>query len=273
MSTHPPSQPPTSSKGGLPRPFIALCVAIGALIAAYCVLTLVSLAMASTEHRTRTFPIAAHQLHVDTGAADVRIVGERRSDVRVDMEIHRGMFRNGFQPRVEMNQRGHELQLDSHCSLMAHVGVGDCGASYTVRVPRGTTVAVKADSGDVRVENLDRDVTVDSSSGDVHVDDTTGALRVTASSGDVHVAGYRGSELAVDAHSGDVHVDSLRAPDRLRVETGSGDVHVAVPDVPYDVRVDTGAGDRHVTVRENTEAPRKIQASTSSGDVTIEPAN
>jgi len=114
---------------------VALCIAIGALVGAYCVLVLVSLATASTEHRTRTFAVAARQLQIETGSADVLVVGEPRRDVRVDMEIHRGMFRNGFQPRVELSQSGRQLQLHSHCSLMAHVGVGDCGASFTAYVP------------------------------------------------------------------------------------------------------------------------------------------
>jgi hypothetical protein len=255
MSAHAPSdssQSPRPAKG-LPRTFVALCVVIGALIGAYCVLMLVSLAMASTEHRSRTFATTSRQLQIETGSADVRVVGERRRDVRVDMEIHRGMFRNGFQPHVALRSDGHALQLDSHCSLMAHVGVGDCGASFTVYVPRATTVAVTADSGDV------------------HVDDATSALRVKASSGDVHVAGYRGRTLAVQTGSGDVHVSASRAPQRLRVDAGSGDVDVAVPDAVYSVLVDTGSGDRNVTVRQNPTAPRTIQVTTSSGDVDVAP--
>ena len=252
MSVHAPSDSPKPAKG-LPRTFVALCVVIGALIGAYCVLMLVSLAMASTEHRSRTFAVTARQVQIETGAADVRVVGERRRDVRVDMEIHRGMFRNGFQPHVALRQAGHQLQLDSHCSLMAHVGIGDCCASFTVYVPRDTTMAVRAGSGDV------------------HVEGTSSTLRVTASSGDVHVAGYRGGALVVETNSGDVHVSALRAPRRMRVDADSGDVHMAVPDAVYSVLVDTGSGDRNVTVRQNPAAPRTIQANTSSGDVSIAP--
>jgi hypothetical protein len=270
MSVHAPNESPKPAKG-LPRTFIALCVVIGALIGAYCVLILVSLAMASTEHRTRTFGVAARQLQIETGSADVRIVGERRRDVRVDMEIQRGMFRNGFQPRVASRQQGHELQLHSHCSLMAHVGVGDCGASFTVYVPRGTTVAVSAASGDVHVQDVERDVTVIASSGDVHVEDVAGTLRMTASSGDVHVAGYRGTKLVAKTNSGDVDVSTQRAPRRLRADAGSGDVDVAVPNAVYSVLVDTGSGDRNVTVRQDAAARRTIQANTSSGDVSIAP--
>jgi hypothetical protein len=270
MSVHAPSEPPKPAKG-LPRAFVALCIAIGAVIGAYCVLTLVSLAMASTEHRTRTFATAVRHLQIETGSADVRVVGERRGDVRVDMEIHRGMFRNGFQPRVAMRQHGQRLQLDSHCSLMAHVGVGDCGASFTVYVPRGTAVGVSAASGDVYVQGVEHDVSVAASSGDVHVVDVAGTLRTTASSGDVHVAGYRGTQLVVQTDSGDVDVSAQRAPRRLRVDAGSGDVDLAVPNAVYSLLVDTGSGDRSVTVRQDPAAPRTIQANTSSGDVSIAP--
>lgn len=250
MSVRTPSQPPRPAKG-LPRTFIALCIVVAAPIGAYCVLILVSLATASTEHRTRTYALAARQLRIESGSADVRVVGERRRGVRVDAEIQRGMFRNGFQPRVAMRQQGLELQVESHCSLMAHVGVGNCGASFTVYVPRGTSL------------------TVNTASGDVHVEDVAGALRVTASSEDIHVSGYRGTELVAKTTGGDVEVSTQRAPRRLRVEAGSDDVDVAVPDAVYRVLVDAGSGDRNVTVRQSATAPRTIQVSTASGDVSV----
>jgi DUF4097 and DUF4098 domain-containing protein YvlB len=270
MSVHAPSDPSKPAKG-LPRSFVALCVVIGVLVGVYCVLILVSLAMASTEQQTRTFAVAARQLRIETGSADVRIIGERRRDVRVDTEIHRGMFRNDFEPRVELRQGGRRLQLDSDCSLMAHVGVGGCGASFTVYVPRGTTLAVNAGSGDVHLLGAASDVTVVASSGDVHTEDVAGALRVEASSGDVHVAGNRGGTLVVRTGSGDVHVHAVRAPRRLRVDAGSGDVHAAVPDVVYGVRVDTGSGDRNVTVRQDPAAERTLRVLTSSGDASVAP--
>jgi Putative adhesin len=62
-----------------------------------------------------------------------------------------------------------------------------------------------------------------------------------------------------------------RASRHLRVDTDSGDVDVTVPDVVYSVLADTGSGDRDVTVRQDPAAPRTIQASASSGDVTVAP--
>jgi hypothetical protein len=253
---------------GLPRPFVALCVLIGVLVGAYAVLTLLSIATASTEHRTRVFR-AVDQLRIDAGPGDVTIVGERRDDVRVELAIQRGMWRGAWQPQVDVRPGGRFLKLESHCSLWAHIGVSDCGASFTVRVPRGTRVSVAGSSGSVWVARLAGPVAVESRSGDVHADDASGPLTLDASSGDIAVEGYRGTRLSIHAGSGDVEIRALRVPRRLRAEASSGDVDVVVPDVPYRVAVDTGSGDEDVQVRHDPSSPRRIDASTSSGDVSI----
>jgi hypothetical protein len=255
---------------GLPRTFIAICVALGVLVGAYTVVTLLSLTTASTEHRVRTFA-AVPELRIDAGEGDVTVVGERRRDMRVEMEIQRGMWRGAWQPHVRTQHGGRRLELESHCSVWAHIGVGDCGASYTVHVPRGTRLVVDASSGDVRVAGTARPVTIDASSGDVHVDGVSARVRVTASSGDVHVADYRGVDASVQASSGDIHVRALRTPRRLRAIANSGDIDLAVPDKRYRVTVQTDSGDQSVQVRQDPDASRVIEARASSGDVSIVP--
>lgn len=263
-----PPDPQQPKRRGLPRAFVALCIALGVLVGAYTVVTLLSLTTASTEHRVRTFA-AVEELRIATGDGDVTVVGERRRDVRVEMEIQRGMWRGAWQPHVRVQRGGRGLQLESHCSVWAHIGVGDCGASYTVHVPRGTRLVVDASSGDVHVVGIGRPVTVDASSGDVHVEDVAGRLRLAASSGDVYVEGYRGTDASVQADSGDVDLRALRAPQRLRADADSGDIDLAVPDRPYRVTVQTDSGDQDVQVRQDPDARRVIEARASSGDVAI----
>ncbi len=268
MST---TAPPTPRKPrGLPRSFVALCIALGVLVGAYTVLMLLSLTTASTEHRVRTFA-AVEGLRIGAGGGDVTVIGERRRDMRIEMEIQRGMWRGAWQPHVGVQQGGRRLQLESHCSVWAHIGVGDCGASYTVHVPRGTRLVVDASSGDVRVAGVERPVTVAASSGDVHVEDLAAPLHLSVSSGDIHVEGYRGTDASVEASSGDIDVRALRAPHRLRAVASSGDVDLAVPDKPYRVTVQTDSGDQSVQVRRDPRASRVIDARASSGDVSIAP--
>ncbi len=263
MST---TAPPKRS--GLPRAVVAVCVLIGVFVGAYAVLMLLSVATASTEHRTRTFTAAA-TLRVDTGSGDVSIVAERRRIIRVEMEIHRGMWRGAWQPEVELQAAGRGLRLGSECSLWANIGVNECGADFTIYVPRGTRVAVDASSGDVRVQDLAAPATIDSSSGDVHAERLRASLRVSAASGDVHVEGFRGAPVEARASSGDVDLVASRAPRRLVADASSGDISIEVPDVPWRVRVETDSGDENVQVRQDPGARRSIDANADSGDVSI----
>lgn len=264
MST---AAPPPRTRG-LPRAFVALCVLLGVVVGLYAIVTLLSIATASTEHRTRTFDAVDH-LHVEAGSGDVLVVGEARGDISVEMEIQRGMWRGAWQPQVDLQSDGRRLRLGSDCSLWAHIGVSDCGASFTIRVPRATEVAVDVSSGDVTVRSLAAPVAITASSGDVRAEDVRARLRAEASSGDVDVAGFRGDHVDARASSGDVKVSATRPPRSVRAAASSGNVTIVVPDVAYRVAVDTGSGDRNVLVRQDPDARRSIEAKASSGDVTV----
>lgn len=268
MPAAPPQPSAPTPLRGLPRAFVAVCVAVGVFAGAYAILTLLSVATASTEHVQRSFR-AVGEVHVTVGSGDVEVIGEARDDVLVDAAIQRGMWRGAWQPETELRRDGVRLDATSGCSLWAHIGVSDCGASFTVRVPRGTRVVIEAKSGDVRVMRIDGIVTVGVSSGDVHADDAGGPLAIETSSGDVSVEGYLGRRLSVETSSGDVALRTVSAPRRVRARASSGDVDVRVPDVPYRVSVQTGSGDEDVQVRRDADAPRSIEATTGSGDVTI----
>lgn len=263
-----PASPPARRRG-LPRPFVALCIAVAAVVALYTVLSLTSLLTASTEHRTRTFE-AVERLRVETGSGDVEVVGEARSDVRVEMEIQRGMFRGAWKPDVDMRADGRSLQLASRCSVWEHIGVTDCGASFTIRVPRGTAVELDASSGDVVVADVDGAVQASASSGDVRARDLGGSAELSASSGEVEVDGYRGRRISARTSSGDVDVRAVAAPRRLVASASSGDVAVLVPDRAYRVEADADSGDVDVQVRQDPDSPRTIEARASSGDVSVQ---
>lgn len=237
----------------LPRFVVGVFVVIGLLMALLLLaagfLAITAVTTDSVERRARTFP-AVEQLRVRPGSGDVTIRGERREDVRVDMRIHHNMWRNDWQPGVEM--RGDLLWLDNECAVWTVVAPGQCGASFTIRVPRATAVAlVGGGSSDVRVERL------------------AGALDVATGSGDVEVDGYRGAVVTVTAGSGDVELESLRTPRRVWAQAGSGDVAITVPHAAYRVDVHTGSGDEDVQVADDPRSDRSIDVRTGSGDVEL----
>lgn len=255
------SSPP---RRGLPRAFVAFAVAAGLVAAAWAALSLASLASRSTERTTTTY-VAAGLLRIDTGSGDVTIVAEDRTDVRVVTEVRHGIWR----PHVTQGLRDGRLELTGDCDFWAEIGIDSCRTSFEVRVPLATRIVVDASSGDLAVSGARADVSLHASSGDIHARDVSGLLELDSSSGDVEVDGYRGMRLDAHTSSGDVEVRSLRAPRRLVADTSSGDVRVVVPDGTYRVAASTDSGDEDIQVGNDPYARNVIEATTSSGDVTV----
>jgi hypothetical protein len=247
------STPPPTGRDPL-RVVVGACVAIGLLLAiplvAVAFVTLTAITSDSVERRARTFP-PVERLRIDPGGGDVTVVGERRADVRVEMRIHRNAWRDDWQPTVKL-MPDRVLRLGSDCSVWMFAGTGECGASFTVRVPSATAVAV-----------------LGGGSSDVRLDALSGPLDVSTGSGDIEVDGYRGAVVSAAAGSGDIELWAVRAPRRLRAQAGSGDVTVVVPDVPYRVAVDTGSGDEDIQVIDDPSAEPTITVRTGSGDVEV----
>jgi hypothetical protein len=243
----------TTHNRGVLRLAVGASVAIGLLLAllllAVAFVTLTAIATDSVERRSRTFP-PVERLRIEPGSGDVTVVGERRDDVRVEMRIHRNAWRDDHLPTVEL--RRDLLRLDGDCSLWLFAGSGECGTSFTVRVPSSTAVQV-----------------LDGGAGDVRLNALSGPLAIATGSGDVEIDGHRGAVVTATAGSGDVELRMLRAPRSVRLQTGSGDVGVVVPDVPYRIAVDTGSGDEDVQAIDDPRAERAIAVRTGSGDVEI----
>lgn len=243
----------TPPHGGLLRFAVGVAVVVGALIAVLLVggalVTVLATTSDEVERSGRSFP-ATERLRIDTGSGDVTVIGERRADVRVEARVHHNMFHGDGRATVAL--RDGTLRLDGDCSLWTFLGARECGTSFTVRVPRGTAVAV-----------------LGGGSSDVRLDALSGPLDVQLGSGDVDVDAYRGTAVRATTGSGDVELRTLRPPRRLLARTGSGDVEIVVPDVPYSVGVDTGSGDEDVQVTDDPTADRSIEVRTGSGDVSV----
>jgi DUF4097 and DUF4098 domain-containing protein YvlB len=113
---------------------------------------------------------------------------------------------------------------------------------------------VDTGSGDVRVSDVEGDVSLDTGSGTVTVDGVSGRdVRIDTGSGGVTAARVRADDVNIDTGSGDVRLDLLSDLESLYVDTGSGDVTIDVPaDLGAQVDIETGSGEidlQDVTVR------------------------
>ncbi len=195
---------------------------------------------------TQVLPADA-SIEIESDHGDVRVVGSDRADVLLTAKERRSIFGT---PHVSIRFADGRLRLHTSCSGAQLFG-NECTASYVVEVPRAMAVRVVASSADVHAENVRGPLAVHLSSGDVHVDAPSPDIVATASSGDIHV---RASDAT-----------------RVRAQATSGDVHVSVPDRSYAVQARAIGGDQHVDVDDDPDSPRRLVASTTSGDVHVEP--
>ncbi len=93
------------------------------------------------------------------------------------------------------------------------------GAEVALVVPRGTTLLLRTQSGDVSVVGTGADVEAETFSGDVRVEEAA-RVRVETVSGDVTVRGVR-EGARVEVTSGDVRVDDLEGDLEVRATSGS----------------------------------------------------
>jgi hypothetical protein len=141
--------------------------------------------------------------------------------------------RRGGEVALEV-PRGTTLLLRTQSGDVSVVGTGaDVEAetfSGTVRVEAAARVRVETVSGDVTVRGVREGARVEVTSGDVRVDDLEGDLEVRATSGSVLLRGVASRRVAVQVVSGDVEWTGALADDgRYEFGAHSGGVRLALP--------------------------------------------
>ncbi len=186
------------------------------------------------------------------GPASVTVEGRGR-DAEAEFERRRFSAEYG----------GGRLHVRTNPERRRGFGNVRAGFTVTVRVPASVSAAVNVASGDVRLGDLEGEVTVNASSGDVQAGDLVGGpVRVHTASGDVELRAVRADELAVATSSGDVEARRVEAA--VSAQTGSGDVVIGFNDF-RGLRATTGSGDVEVTLPRGTGAEVAI----NSGDIDI----
>jgi hypothetical protein len=104
-------------------------------------------------------------------------------------------------------------------SVLVNAAGRRTGAEVALVVPRGTTLLLRTQSGDVSVVGTGADVEAETFSGDVRVEEAA-RVRVETVSGDVTVRGVR-EGARVEVTSGDVRVDDLEGDLEVRATSGS----------------------------------------------------
>jgi Putative adhesin len=275
----PPSPPPTGRGAG--RAVAVLLAVFGLLLALTGALALVAQAITDSDTTIRTFT-GVRRLVVEAGSGDLTITGSGREDVRAELRRRWSWRRPTLQGRLEDGV----LHLDGGCR---GAFLGSCDVHWRIQAPAGIPLVVRTGSANVTAEGMRAGIDLRTRSGDVRgtsiagpvllrtysgraqVRDVTGDVAATSTSGDVSATGVVGRRIEVRTSSGDAGVQAaVPAPELVVAHTSSGDVTVVVPDEAYRVETRTGSGDVDVSeVRQAPDAPRRIQATTGSGSITV----
>ncbi len=235
---------------------------------------------------TKASPLGA-QVRTDTtlridANATVEVIGVS-SDVVVSTGTDRQLrLRNTGDARIDVRGGSRSVLLD------ANGGRGRNDGRLELVVPRGTTLLVRTQSGDITVRGTGADVEARSTSGDVLVEDAArvrietmagdvtardvrDGVRISATSGDVQLAAVNG-DVEVSGTSTTVSLRDI-ASRRVAVQVVSGDVSWAGPFLD-DARYDFSAhsGDLRFTVPRSARAMldvRTFNGDVSSGDLPL----
>lgn len=189
---------------------------------------------------TMTAATAAHaQARLDTsvtidGSATVEVVAWS-SDIVVNTVSERRLrVRNTGEARVDVTGGGRSVRVDASLARSRNNN-----GTLTVDVPRGTTVLVRSQSGEIAVRGTGANVEVRTTSGDITIADAA-RVRIEAVAGDIAVS---------------------RISDGVRVNSTSGDIRLA--NVTGDIEI---SGTSSTVVMDDVSS-RRVQVKVVSGDV------
>jgi DUF4097 and DUF4098 domain-containing protein YvlB len=238
-----------------------LWLAAGGLLAAFLTLwagfSLAGWTVGSVERDTHhVLPGPVSEVQVFGASGDVTLVPTSGRRVVVDGHAQGTLWLPEMQTRID----GGRVTVRGAC----HVAVfGRCSASFVIGVPAGTPVTVRTSSGDVRASGLTGPVSLKVSSGDVTLDELSGGTTVRVSSGDIAARALSGRAV-LETSSGDVTAAELTAA-VVSARATSGDVLLDLAEAPQRVNAAASSGDVTIAVPRGSES-YDAEASASSGD-------
>ncbi len=173
------------------------------------------------------------------------------------------------QIRVQAESDGARVDVDAGpggVSVRTTPRRGEGDVEYTITVPAGTPLEVRAISADVDAHQVCGPVRLGSISGGVTLVCANGDVEVESVSGDVSATDIRGGRTDISSTSGDVEVRQVRGD--LTARSVSGDVSLERVD-GSDVSVETVSGEIGFSGPIHDNGRYRFRS--HSGDVTVRP--
>ncbi|WP_069173112.1 DUF4097 family beta strand repeat-containing protein [Streptomyces griseus] len=223
---------------------------------------------APREHKSfafsgKTLTIASENSSLELVPADVdRIEVTRRVDGWV-------VFGSGPDPVWTLD--GDTLTLRVTCRAV----INNCASHHQVKVPRGLSLSVDGDNGEITASGFTTPLTLSSSNGAVRVRDSEGPLNLESDNGSVVAERVSGASVIARSDNGTIDLSFTRAPKLVDTSSDNGRVTVDLPSGtgPYAVSASADNGDVSVDVPRSDTSPRVVKARSDNGEVTVRSAN
>jgi hypothetical protein len=220
--------------------------------------------------------------------------------------VHGTLTGSFVQPVVDVHGTAGGVAVHSHCV----VPTGDCSGALDVTVPAGLPVLASDGNGNLNASGLRGQVTLSDGSGSLTATQLSGTISISDGAGDISASGLSGGSIKISEQSGDLNatgvsggtvglsdgagdisVSDLAATD-MTGRAGSGNITVTFTAVPrrvdvvdsagnitlilprgpayYEVSTQINNGSAAISIRRSTSSPYVIDASTDSGNITIQ---
>jgi DUF4097 and DUF4098 domain-containing protein YvlB len=123
---------------------------------------------------------------------------------------------------VDSSQNGNRISTRTH--VLQKLTADQARVDYEVSLPQDSNISIDTGSGQVRVENLQGNVTVEADNANVDiVGVSNGAVQVQTVNGKVNLADVKQCRVQVSSTGGDVQLTSVFGP-KVSVKTTSGNI-------------------------------------------------
>lgn len=250
-------------------------------------------APSSAQDFSKTYPVTAGgSVKVSNVSGDINVTGTDGNAVVVQA-IKEGPDRDKVEVEDLSGDNSIELRVKypkcnwsedrQNCNVNASV-------RFEVQIPRSIALdytKFNTASGDIKVNQVQANITVSTASGEVTVSNSHGNIHANSASGDVLVKNVAG-QVKANTASGNVEVEiaKLEGSDDMAFNSASGDVRVRMPsDLDAEVSMSTVSGkiktDFPLEVKEHKYGPgssasgrlgngtRRVRLATASGDLSL----
>lgn len=241
---------------------------------------------------------ATGTINLSCSDAKVYVTGTSRktAHLKIDREVRtRGLFFGSEEFAIDVDNSGGDLRVRERSHSVNSGIVGYYHEEYTINIeaPEGTSLVIKGDDGDYRIQNINGSISISVDDadveltackgnnfrfklddGDLTMDGGTGSIDVDTDDGDINIRNAHFTKVIADIDDGDLEIEtSLADNGEYKIDAQDGLVSLTIlgGGGEFNIKHDDGRiiADDGFEIREKTESFTKALLARGSARVDI----